>query len=273
MHRDNDGWMQKRIKAAFDDGCLTGKCPTHFPSCYFCLILEFMDHGSAQELSDKRMLRLEGLAAITRQVASALAFMHQRKRTHNDVKPENILLQQSPTDRHLLVKLADLGLAEHSTDRTRDHDLLAYTIWCLVLGRRFGQCPTGERRETAVEELRGAASEQHDGALATTLAKLVQGLWRAKTSVAEVQGAAELQGHQALTGRGAAGAEAAPRAAGGASARRATHLPRGSMGMPHARAICHVNPSGHFPTHPYGSVESTARQVQAWSSTPNALHA
>lgn len=196
MHRDKEGEMRRRIKAAFDAGSLPGKCPARFPESYFCLILEFMDQGSAQQLVDRGHLTLEGLAAIVRQVASALAFMHKRKRTHNDVKPENILLKRSPSDGCLLVKLADLGLAEHSTDRTRDHDLLAYSIWCMALGRSFGQCPSGQRRDAAVDELRGLAAEQRNGGLAKGLAKLVQGLWRASTGMAEVEAASELKGHE-----------------------------------------------------------------------------
>mmetsp|Transcript_12874 Transcript_12874/g.29204 ORF Transcript_12874/g.29204 Transcript_12874/m.29204 type:complete len:933 (-) Transcript_12874:63-2861(-) len=194
MHRDSEGDMRKRLKAAFDAGTLPGKCPVKFPESYFCLILEFMDRGSAKQLVDKGSLRLEGLAAITRQVASALAFMHKRKRTHNDVKPENILLKHSPEDGCLTVKLADLGLAEHSTDRTRDHDLLAYSIWCMALGRSFGQCPGGERRDAALEELRSLSTERHDSGLAAVLAKLVHGLWRSTMGMAEVAATKELQG-------------------------------------------------------------------------------
>mmetsp|Transcript_43773 Transcript_43773/g.136920 ORF Transcript_43773/g.136920 Transcript_43773/m.136920 type:complete len:507 (-) Transcript_43773:124-1644(-) len=199
MHRDEAGEMRKRLRAAFASGILPGKCPVNFPGCYFCLVLEFMDRGSAQQLVDRGTMTLETVAAITRQVASALAFMHTTKRTHNDVKPENILLKQSPGNRHLVVKLADLGLAEHSTDRTRDHDFLAYAVWCMAMGRSFSQCPSGERRDAAVEELRALAAERPRGGgrnLAVALAGLVQGLWRAAAGAAEVESMAELQGHE-----------------------------------------------------------------------------
>ena len=43
-----------------------------------------------------------------------------------------------PGKDHLKVKLADLGLAEHSIDRKRDCDLFAYTVLC----RDFFFCKT-----------------------------------------------------------------------------------------------------------------------------------
>merc|ERR1711865_449393 len=49
---------------------------------------------------------LEGACAVTRQVASGLAFMHEKNRNHNDIRPENILLKRAPEGGHLQVKLA-----------------------------------------------------------------------------------------------------------------------------------------------------------------------
>merc|ERR1719183_1533331 len=100
-----------------------------------------MDRGTVQNFIDSGHLTIESLGAISQQVASALAFMHKKKRTHNDIKPENILLCTGPDGSCLLAKLADLGLAEHSLDQRRDRTLFAYTLWCVGLERTFERCP------------------------------------------------------------------------------------------------------------------------------------
>lgn len=153
MHQDEDREITRRLKAGFDDGTLTGKRPKRFPECFFCIALEYMDRGTVHHLVEKELLSLEGVGAVSRQVASALAFLHRQKRTHNDIKPENILLREdadSPSGA-LVAKLADFGLADHSTDRVRDQELFGYTMWCCALGRRFGSCPqSGEEQEAAI---------------------------------------------------------------------------------------------------------------------------
>merc|ERR1719437_23422 len=100
-----------------------------------------MDRGTLQDSIDKEMLTIGCIVAITHQVAAALAYMHKKKRTHNDIKPENILLRLAPDGSGLVAKLADMGLAGHSLDRTRDRALFAYTVFCTGLRDRFGKCP------------------------------------------------------------------------------------------------------------------------------------
>ena len=50
----------------------------------------YMDRGTVQDLMDQDVLPLESIGAVTRQISAALAFMHKKKRTHNDIKPEII---------------------------------------------------------------------------------------------------------------------------------------------------------------------------------------
>merc|ERR1740123_97652 len=119
------------------------------------MTFELMDRGTVRGFMEEHF-SLEGLGAVARQVASAVAFMHARRRTHNDVKPDNILLQLAPDGKQIVVKLADLGMAAHSTDRERDCDLLAYSLWCLGVGQKFHRCPPRAERPDAVDELRSA---------------------------------------------------------------------------------------------------------------------
>merc|ERR1712225_137226 len=84
MHRDEDGEIRRKLTQAFDTGVLTGRRPKFFPMVYFCLAIEYMDRGNVQNFIDKGFLTTECIGAIAYQIASALAFMHKKKRTHND---------------------------------------------------------------------------------------------------------------------------------------------------------------------------------------------
>lgn len=189
MHRDSDKEIQRRLIAGFEDGSLKGRRPKLFPDCFICLILEYMDRGTVQGLVDRRMITVEGMAAVARQVATALAYMHSHKRTHNDIKPENILLRQAPANDgdHLIVKLADLGLADHSVDRRRDMELFGYTMWCVGLGRQFTQCPTtAEAQAKALGEFKDAPWAGENRELHDSLTEVVGGVWQEKLTLESV---------------------------------------------------------------------------------------
>merc|ERR1719379_2991149 len=66
-----------------------------WPTRYLCIVQDFANRGSMEDLTRQQALTLEGLGAVARQVASALAFVHKKKRVHNDVKPANILLHDA----------------------------------------------------------------------------------------------------------------------------------------------------------------------------------
>ena len=61
---------------------------------------------------DDELLTTDNLKSITHQAISGLYYMHSHGYTHNDIKPGNILYKILP-DKKLLVKLADLGIAEY----------------------------------------------------------------------------------------------------------------------------------------------------------------
>jgi serine/threonine protein kinase len=195
VHSDVDQSIQARLAAGFDSGTLTGKRPKWLPNSYLCMVQEYMDRGTVNSLIERHLLTLEGICAVTRQVASALAFLHQKKRTHNDVKPENILLKRAPDGNYLIVKLADMGMADHSVDRTRDRDLFAYSIWCMVLGRSFSRCPEKNARPDAIGEFqRAAVLGRKATARSTVLIEAVDGLWNSGLDTSQIACRSELQG-------------------------------------------------------------------------------
>lgn len=200
MHRDARYEIRTLLQAAFETGALTGQEPKWFPRTYFCIALEHMDRGTAECLSQRGLLTLSGAGAIARQVASALAFMHKKKRAHNDIKPVNILLREGSNGDCLVAKLADMGLAHYSSDRTRDAELFGYTVWCLVTGAQFERVPAaGPAREEAIAVLEWPPSRKPPAAdykeLHRALAGVVRGMWSEQLAMTmvEVQRMPELQ--------------------------------------------------------------------------------
>ena len=52
-------------------------------------------------------------AAATRQIVSALEYLHSQKITHRDLKPENLLYQQNSGSNDEVLKVADFGLSHN----------------------------------------------------------------------------------------------------------------------------------------------------------------
>jgi len=180
MHGDSDHAVQDRIIAGCEasSGPLAGQRPKWFPNACLCLVSEYMDRGSVSSLIEKQLLTLEGVCAVTRQVASALVFMHQKQRNHNDVRPATILLKCAPHGNVLHVKLSDVGAAEHSVDHSLDKALLACAIWCMVVGRVPSRCPTkDERLEVMAEFMKSPLLGRKATGRGTALIETVCGLW------------------------------------------------------------------------------------------------
>jgi len=142
LHADDDKCITNLLKLAQEQGRLQRRSKgTKFPDKFLCLVEEFMNRGTVQDWMDKEILLPGGLLVVMQCVASALAFMHQRGVTHNDIKPENIFLHQvNEKDPHgqVTVKLGDLGLAEISKERAVDFQQYGMTVLCMVTGEKFG---------------------------------------------------------------------------------------------------------------------------------------
>merc|ERR1719387_358478 len=101
-------------------------------------------------------------------VAEALAFMHSRGVTHNDIKPENIMLCQaegSGPRSKMTVKLGDLGLAVKSDELENDYVQYGLTTLCIATGEKFGSRKFSENK---IEEYAGDVAALLGGGLKVT---------------------------------------------------------------------------------------------------------
>jgi len=138
IFKDEDRKIAQLLQTAKDEHKLGPQQKrTKFPDKYICLLEEFMDLGTVQNWIDHQCLLRGGMLKTMRLVANALAYMHTRGVAHNDIKPDNVLLAGGD-DRTILVKLADLGLAEDSTDFEKDCNMFGMLIYCMVTEKSFG---------------------------------------------------------------------------------------------------------------------------------------
>jgi len=199
MHRDIDEEIARCLEGAFAVGSLTGKRPSMFPECYVCIMFEYMDHGTLQDLMDVRCVTPESVAAVLRQAAKALAFLHSKQHIHGNIRPESVLLQKHAGGDDLVVKLADFGLATCLRGVQHDCELLGYLAWCAALDRPFQRCPEPRGQASAVAEFFCAGT----GKLWEALGGTVRRLWSGALSMADVAGMEVLQGHEVRVPRSA----------------------------------------------------------------------
>ncbi len=76
------------------------------------LVMEYLDGMSLRHWMEQRgRLDVADVLAIARQIASALAAVHEKRVIHRDLKPENVMLVERHGDPRF-VKLLDFGLAK-----------------------------------------------------------------------------------------------------------------------------------------------------------------
>jgi serine/threonine protein kinase len=93
------------------------------------IIMEYVPCGDLQGyLLKNKILRETEAKLMSRQVLDALQYLHAKKITHRDIKPDNILIaQQDP----FLVKLSDFGLSKIvSTDQTFLKTFCGTLLYC-----------------------------------------------------------------------------------------------------------------------------------------------
>jgi len=137
LHSDEDRVIQRMLEAGMEAGTLKSRTKRKkYPDRFICLTQELMNQGTVQDWMDKDMLLPSGIFNVIHNTAKALAYMHQEGVTHNDIKPENIMLHRD--GKSMVVKLGDLGLATKSEDVTADFWQTGMTVFCMATGEKFG---------------------------------------------------------------------------------------------------------------------------------------
>jgi len=79
------------------------------------VVMEYLEGDSlASLLSPDALLRLDACFAITRQIADAMATVHDQGLVHRDLKPDNVFVQSD--DGGVSIKLVDFGQAKFQLD-------------------------------------------------------------------------------------------------------------------------------------------------------------
>lgn len=205
IHNDDDSMVRNMIQSGYELGSLKSKAGskrTQFPDRYICLTQEFMNRGTIQDWIDGDQLRPGGMFVVMRSVASALAYLHDMGVTHNDIKPENVMVNMDikmVDGDAVVVKLGDLGLTTKSSDQSADFWQYGMTVFCMTTGERFGSRKfRPAAADSFVEECRQACEAAvPQGKLRVTLAEVPEILhcvFAHEASMAQVSERACLQG-------------------------------------------------------------------------------
>ena len=83
----------------------------HEAGHWFIILEYFPSHSLREELEEHGMLPVDAVMNIARQVISALEYAHHQKLLHRDIKPGNVLVDDTGR-----VKVVDFGLAKRLVD-------------------------------------------------------------------------------------------------------------------------------------------------------------
>lgn len=91
------------------------------------IVMEYLDGEDLSALADRGLLEIGAVVAVSRQVAAAVAALHDGGIVHCDLKPENIfVLYESCADGWPRIKVIDYGVA-HLPDMLIEEDTIAGT--------------------------------------------------------------------------------------------------------------------------------------------------
>lgn len=198
LYGDEEQVLTRCLKAGYSDGKLKSDIARKkFPEQYLFITMEFMNRGTLQNMIDEELLAAEGMLAVLQSVAKALAHLHENGVTHNDMKPENVLLHQE--GRKVQVKLGDLGMAQRSQHRTSDITRYGMSALCMVTGEAYGKRKFAESQiDEFVTDVSSAVEHAGlDGKLGAALAdlpSLLRQVFNQRVTMKQVSDLKTLQG-------------------------------------------------------------------------------
>lgn len=201
LFADTERVMRAKLMQGYSDGKLKGTGTRSFPDTFVCMVEELMNCGTVQHWIDESLLKPTGMLVVMQQVADALAYMHDRGVTHNDMKPENVLLHHE--GKHIFVRVGDLGLAEKSDNRTSDITRFGMTTLCMATGEQFG---TRRFKPESIDEFvsdiesctKECGAEGRLGASLSKLPTLLKAILEERMSMQQVRDSESLQGWEFL---------------------------------------------------------------------------
>eukprot|EP00039_Didymoeca_costata_P011737 m.166216 g.166216 ORF g.166216 m.166216 type:complete len:291 (+) comp15273_c0_seq3:389-1261(+) len=104
----DEAWIQKELAHTNIVTCYECFLHQKEENVTGCIVMEWCSGGT---LDDNPNYTVAEAYDITRQLASALQFMHSRGVYHGDVKQENVLMVPKPGGERDIVKLSDFGSA------------------------------------------------------------------------------------------------------------------------------------------------------------------
>jgi serine/threonine protein kinase len=199
LHADDDKSLERLLIQGYESGKLASrKKRTTFPDRFICLTQEFMNRGTVQDWMDEGCLSLSGMLTVMHNVATALAYMHKNKVTHNDIKPENVMLHQEDNG-EMIVKLGDLGCTTKNKETSADFWQYGMTVFCMTTGEKFGARKyRPEDAQTFCNEVtsacRKSGAEGRLGKALMGIPKLLQRVFAEEIPMSDVASSDILQG-------------------------------------------------------------------------------
>ncbi|KAF2009801.1 kinase-like protein [Aaosphaeria arxii CBS 175.79] len=156
---------------------------------FLYIIMEFVRHGDLQGYLNQRGRMPESLVrTMAQQILSALAYLHRRKITHRDIKPDNILIASFEP---FSVKLSDFGLSKVvKHDETFLKTFCGTLLYCApeVFPDFDGRATQGTKRR------RGAKQQFHSYSSSVDIWSFAAVLWYALCGKPPFEGIADATG-------------------------------------------------------------------------------
>lgn len=160
----------------------------HDQGDYLYIIMEFVRFGDLQGyLNQNGSLKEPEAKRMARQILSALEYLHKRKITHRDIKPDNILIAETNP---LQVKLSDFGLSK----AVQGNETFLKTFCGTLLYCAPEVFPDYEDKRKGTKRRRGAKQQFHSYSTSVDIWSFAGVLWFALCGSPPFQGISDATG-------------------------------------------------------------------------------